>query len=381
MFKKKKPKLTNSFLNSRYLGLSVAASAIETHLAAIDTNFNDNANLPADFATTADFIVDAKRQLHSLKNTLRELKNLELQKAKNDEDSHIDLLVSAKIASASLALENMPSRQTLSTFKMRCSHSRFFEVLVEQNKKAGMIAQKNLAYNEKVRKDELKKQIDTLKSNYGENQEQIFKLERTLSLIIDNEIREKLLEIKSFECLHAENPTAHFLNIAKKTANTASLENIKNDDGYIFDSDESRHEYITNFYSSLYRKDETVEGEIEDFLGPEILEHPVVQDSKLTDAEQAALDAPLRIEELDIALNKANVKSAPGTDGFSYRFIIRFWDLYHSALFEVAKESFETGVMPDAFRTASIRLIPKKGNVSQIKNYNGVGIFYLHLIL
>jgi hypothetical protein len=173
-------------------------------------------------------------------------------------------------------------------------------------------------------------------------------------LIIDNEICEKLLEIKSFECLHAEKPTAHFLNIAKKTANSASLDSIKNDDGANFDSDESRHEYITNFYSSLYRKDETVEGEIEDFLGLEIVEHPVVQGSKLTDAERTALDAPLRIEELDIAFNKANVKSAPSIDGFSYRFIIRFWDLYRNTLFEVEKESFETGVMPDAFRMSSI---------------------------
>ncbi len=99
--KKKKPKLTNSFLNSRYLGLSVAAAAIETHLTAIDAEFNDNANLPAIFANTADFLLDAKRQLHSLKNTLRELSVLERQKAKNDEDVHLDLLVSAKIASAS----------------------------------------------------------------------------------------------------------------------------------------------------------------------------------------------------------------------------------------------------------------------------------------
>jgi hypothetical protein len=63
-----------------------------------------------------------------------------------------------------------------------------------------------------------------------------------------------------------------------------------------------------------------------------------------------------------------------GTDGFTYRFIIRFWDLYRNALFETAKESFETGVMPDAFRTASIRLIPKKGNVSQIKNWRPISL-------
>jgi len=370
----KKPKLTNSFLNSRYLSLSVAASAREVHLNAIDTTFNENNNLPANFATTADFIADSKRQLASLKNILRELESLELRKATNDSDAHLDLLVSAKIASASLALENMPSLQVLSSFRYRCSHSRFFEVLVEQTKKAGMKSQKKLAYHEKVRKEDLIKKIENLKPDYDRNQVQIFKLEKTLEAIIDNELREKLLEIKSFECLHAEKPTAHFLNIAKKTANLETLDSIKNDNGDDFDNNEDRNEYITNFYSSLYRKDETVEGEIENFLGPDICNHPVVTGSKLTDAERTALDAPLRIEELDVALNKANIKSAPGCDGFSYRFIIRFWDIYRYALFECARESFETGIMPDAFRTASIRLIPKKGNVSQIKNWRPISL-------
>jgi len=113
----KKPKLTNSFLNNRYLGLSVAASAVEDHLNAIDTNFNENNSLPANFANTAEFIADSKRQLANLKNTFRELESLELRKASNDAEAHLDLLVSAKIASASLALENMPSPQMLSTFR------------------------------------------------------------------------------------------------------------------------------------------------------------------------------------------------------------------------------------------------------------------------
>ena len=118
--------------------------------------------LPANFANTADFITDLKRQLFSLKNTLSELENLELQKAKNEEDNYLDMLVSAKIATASLAIENMPTLQTLGTFKKRCSHSRFFEVLVEQTKKAGMKAQKKLAYHEKIRKEEIKTQIENL---------------------------------------------------------------------------------------------------------------------------------------------------------------------------------------------------------------------------
>ncbi len=55
--------------------------------------FNGNDSLPANFANTADFIADSKRQLASLKNTLKELESLELKKASNDADAHLDLLV------------------------------------------------------------------------------------------------------------------------------------------------------------------------------------------------------------------------------------------------------------------------------------------------
>jgi hypothetical protein len=179
--------------------------------------------LPANFANTLEFVEDLKRQISSLKTTLRELENLELQKAKNDEDAYLDMLVSAKIATASLAIENMPSLLSLNNFRKRCSNTRFFEVLAEQTKKSGMLAQKKLAYHEKIRKETLKKQIESLKANYTENYAKIFELERTLSRIVDSEIKSKLLEIKSFECLHAEKATEHFLNIAKKTAKASTL--------------------------------------------------------------------------------------------------------------------------------------------------------------
>ena len=61
--------------------------------------------------------------------------------------------------------------------------------------------------------------------------------------------------------------------------------------------------YITNFYKSLYRHDETVQGEIEEFLGPEVLNHPLVRGSILTDEEKINLDKELNIAELDTVLH------------------------------------------------------------------------------
>jgi hypothetical protein len=238
----------------------------------------------------------------------------------------------------------------------------------------GMRAQKKLSYNEYVRKNEIRSRIEDLKKNYNENQSKVFDLERDLGRIIDNELKDRMMDLKIFDCLHAEKATSHFLNLAKKTSKGESLEKIRKPDGTAFETESERSEYITNFYSSLYRKDETVAGEIEEFLGPAACSHPLVTGSKLTEAEREALDAPLRIEELDVSLNKANVKSAPGVDGISYRYIIRFWHLYRKPLYECARESFELGVMPDAFRTATIRLLPKKGDISQIKNWRPISL-------
>jgi hypothetical protein len=97
-------------------------------------------------------------------------------------------------------------------------------------------------------------------------------------------------------------------------------------------------------------------------------------ESKLKDNERIKLDRPLCVEELDKALDKANVKSAPGVDGFSYRFIKNFWEIYRYPLFSVAKEGLEQNSLPSFFKTAIIKLIPKKGDVSKIKNWRPISL-------
>ncbi len=57
--------------------------------------------------------------------------------------------------------------------------------------------------------------------------------------------------------------------------------------------------------------------------------------SKLTDAERTDLDGPLVINELDDALKKANLRSAPGIDSYSYRFISKFWNFLGTRCLDV----------------------------------------------
>ena len=139
-------------------------------------------------------------------------------------------------------------------------------------------------------------------------------------------------------------------------------------------SGEDLNNYITNFYSNLYRRDETVEGEIEDFLGPDVCQHPLVRDSILTNEEMLTLDCELSILELDKSLEQANKKSAPGIDGISYKFIDSFWNIYRTPLFNCAKNALENQSLPESFLTAQIKLIQKKGDLKKIGNWRPISL-------
>jgi len=98
--------------------------------------------------------------------------------------------------------------------------------------------------------------------NFEANFEQIFNLERNIGKIRDADLKNKLRDLKIFECLSAEKATPHFLNIAKKSKASDSIANIKNDDGADFQNEDARARHIVDFYSNLYKDDPTVSGDI-----------------------------------------------------------------------------------------------------------------------
>jgi hypothetical protein len=113
---------------------------------------------------------------------------------------------------------------------------------------------------------------------------------------------------------------------------------------------------------------------IEEFLGETVVNNPIVQNSLLTNDEQISLDRPLTIEELDKSLDKANMKSAPGVDGLSNKFIKRYWNYFRTALFKYCLDCYQKGSLTANFLNASIKLIPKKGDISLLKNWRPISL-------
>ncbi len=225
--------------------------------------------------------------------------------------------------------------------------------------------------------------MKNLKENYIQNSNLIFEKERQLSDIISLELKEELTLIKNFERLNDERITPYFLRLAKTSSHSDSLESIRKEDGSVFETDEERHRHIHKYYRELYSKPavqplpedvQTVGPQsIEDFLG-DCANHPEVLNSKITNAEKIMLDRPLGIEELDLSVKNAKLNSAPGSDGISNRFITHNWELFRTPLHKYAKQCYENGHLNDNFRSAKVRLIPKKGDCTKIKNWRPISL-------
>ncbi|MBM3939249.1 MAG: reverse transcriptase family protein, partial [Sphingomonadales bacterium] len=176
---------------------------------------------------------------------------------------------------------------------------------------------------------------------------------------------------------HDEKITPKFMSLVKCTKNDDSLGDIGQDDGSAFLNDEDRERFILNSYKKIYEIPRDIGDQnrsIEDFLGQNVLNNEIVQGSILTELEKQDLEGQLTLAELDESVKKAKSKSAPGADGISNAFIKKFWTFFRVPLYNVINGSFERNSLPNSFRSANIKLIPKKGNTKLLKNWRPISL-------
>jgi hypothetical protein len=128
--------------------------------------------------------------------------------------------------------------------------------------------------------------------------------------------------------------------------------------------------YVREFYKNLYKKptvDENFnENCIQEFLGEEIVNSRLVQDSIIPENLSQEFELPISLNELDISAGEGN-RSASGMDGISNCFIKRYWEFLRLPLYRYVTYCHEKGKLTQNFSSASIKLIPKKGDATKIK--------------
>jgi hypothetical protein len=139
------------------------------------------------------------------------------------------------------------------------------------------------------------------------------------------------------------------------------MSSIKNDDGTDFPNSQEMKNYVRNYYAKLYTpppSDENYnENCIRDFLGEDIFNSQLVQDSRIPEALSRDFERNLSIDELDTSAMQGN-NSAAGMDGINNAFIKKYWTLLRKPLHKYSDFCHAKGSLTANFRTASINPLP-----------------------
>jgi hypothetical protein len=235
--------------------------------------------------------------------------------------------------------------------------------------------QHNFFQIKNAKKAYLDKRISNLKNNFNANSGEILRLERELNNLIEQDLLEDILKMKHFESLNNEKITPYFLSLAKRPHNSESLGDVNRDDGTPFENRAQRSNYIKSFFEKIYKcvPVEVTDQSINNFLGDTVT-HPEVVGSKLTDNERDELEQELSIIEFDKAVECAKNNTAPGIDSISNKFIKTFWPFFRKPLFDYTNHCYNKGTLTDNFRSAKIRLIPKKGDLTKLNNWRPISL-------
>jgi hypothetical protein len=297
---------------------------------------------------------------------------------KEKNNNLLSLLIAEKDTEINLQREKIWSVDRYSRLTLTCDNDFFFEALASNIKGQVISFQSWVKKVENSEKASIITKLNKLKVDYNSNTEEIASLERQLNVLIDAKTMLKVRSMKLFSCLNSEKPTPIFLSLARSSNAGTNLSCICKDDGSAYNSPKSKTEGIVSYCENIYRKPTSDMTDysrcIENFLGQDIVLHPIVRNSLLTSDERTLLDTPLTIDELDISIEKCNMRSAPGIDGFSNAFIKKYWQFFRLPLLNYATECFRKKKLNANFRSASIKLIPKKGDNTVLKNWRPISL-------
>ncbi|CAM2113908.1 unnamed protein product [Caretta caretta] len=119
------------------------------------------------------------------------------------------------------------------------------------------------------------------------------------------------------------------------------------------------------FYASLFSPDPT---------DPSACRVLWEEFSTVSVSDRDRLELPLTLAEFSEALCCMPTNKSPGMDGLTMEFYCMFWDVLGPDLVTVWAESLQSGVLPLSCRRAVLALLPKKGDLCDLRNWLPVSL-------
>ncbi|KAJ4926953.1 hypothetical protein JOQ06_014695 [Pogonophryne albipinna] len=163
-----------------------------------------------------------------------------------------------------------------------------------------------------------------------------------------------------------DSPTKYFFSLEKKNGQGRLIHALRSAGGQQLTGNSQIRQRAVDFYCDLFTSEYT-----EDDGGFNLFCRGLPTVSEETNKE---LDGPLTEEELCEALRSMQRGKAPGIDGLPPEFYKTFWDFLKEDLMDLFNESFNDSFLPLSCRRAILTLLPKKGDLQEIKNWRPVSL-------
>ncbi|KAI3363915.1 hypothetical protein L3Q82_001510 [Scortum barcoo] len=157
-----------------------------------------------------------------------------------------------------------------------------------------------------------------------------------------------------------------FFGLEKKNGQKKVIHTLLSDAGQELMEPSQIRRRAVEFYSSLYSSEYEEEDTLQEKFCSEL--------PQVSTETSSQLEEPLQLREVQAALQSMQGRRAPGIDGLTVEFYKAFWEILSTDILDVFNESLASGPMPMSCRRAVLTLLPKKGNLQDIKNWRPVSL-------
>uniref|UniRef100_A0A669D6D2 Reverse transcriptase domain-containing protein n=1 Tax=Oreochromis niloticus TaxID=8128 RepID=A0A669D6D2_ORENI len=160
-------------------------------------------------------------------------------------------------------------------------------------------------------------------------------------------------------------PTTFFFNLGKSVVRRKQMMCLQLSDGKVTTDPAEMRRHAVAFYTDLFSADGCDVDSASDLLQGL---------PQLSPGDRDVLNRDITLDELSAVVSQMASGTAPGIDGLPSDFFKHFWSLLGRDLLDVFKECFLGGILPASCRRAVISLIPKKGDLTLLKNWRPVAL-------
>ena len=194
----------------------------------------------------------------------------------------------------------------------------------------------------------------------------IFELEVSLKQLFDRQLEGSKIRSRAKWLEEGEVPSTYFLRLENERRAKAFVSSIFNSSGTEVSSFSEIMEAHRTFYTELFSRG-CIDTEVQRDLFSCV-------SSRLSEPEQASCEGCLTLAKASEALRLSNRGKTPGADGLSVEFYVHFWHKLGETLVAVFNLGIERGELPESMKASITRLIHKKDDKRNLKNWRPISL-------